>query len=57
MLELIGNTPLVDLSKLFSEKSLQIFGKAEWMNPGGSIKDRPVKRMLLKALESGSLSK
>ena len=57
MLELIGNTPLVDLSKLFSEKSLQIFGKAEWMNPGGSIKDRPVKRMLLKALESGSLTK
>ena len=57
MLELIGNTPLVDLSKLFSAKSLQIFGKAEWMNPGGSIKDRPVKRMLLKALESGSLTK
>ncbi|MFL3051097.1 MAG: PLP-dependent cysteine synthase family protein, partial [Candidatus Neomarinimicrobiota bacterium] len=57
MLELIGNTPLVDLSNLFSERSLQIFGKAEWMNPGGSIKDRPVKRMLLKALESGSLTK
>ena len=57
MLELIGNTPLVDLSNLFSEKSPQIFGKAEWMNPGGSIKDRPVKRMLLKALESGSLTK
>ena len=57
MLELIGNTPLVDLSNLFSEKSVQIFGKAEWMNPGGSIKDRPVKRMLLKGLESGSLSK
>ena len=56
ILNLIGNTPLVDLSALFAEKGGEVFGKAEWMNPGGSLKDRPVKNMLLKALKSGQLT-
>ncbi len=56
LLDLIGNTPLIDLSFLYPEyPNLQLFAKAEWMNPGGSLKDRPVKQMLCKAVEQGHL--
>ena len=57
LLELIGNTPLMDVSFLTPNSNLSLFAKAEWMNPGGSLKDRPVKRMLTKAIESGELTK
>ena len=36
----IGNTPLLHLPKLSKETGCNIYGKAEWMNPGGSVKDR-----------------
>ncbi|TPX62483.1 hypothetical protein SpCBS45565_g06988 [Spizellomyces sp. 'palustris'] len=36
----IGNTPLIRLSKLSEQTGCDILGKAEWMNPGGSVKDR-----------------
>lgn len=36
----VGNTPLVKLRKLSEETGCEIYGKAEWMNPGGSVKDR-----------------
>ena len=35
----------------------QVFAKQEWRNPGGSLKDRPVKRMLLEAILDGRLTK
>ena len=57
LLELIGNTPLMDVSFLTPNSNLSLFAKAEWMIPGGSLKDRPVKRMLTKAIESGELTK
>ena len=57
LLDLIGNTPLVDVSFLAPNTSISLFAKAEWMNPGGSLKDRPVKRMLTHAIESGELTK
>ena len=57
LLDLIGNTPLLDVSFLTPNSNLSLFAKAEWMNPGGSLKDRPVKRMLTKAIESGELTK
>jgi len=55
-LALIGNTPLfrIDVEGLPNNGS-QIWAKAEWTNPGGSIKDRPVRRMLLEAVLSGEL--
>ena len=57
LLELIGNTPLIDLDFLSPRPNdVKLFAKAEWMNPGGSIKDRPVKAMLTHAIESGQLS-
>jgi len=57
ILDLIGNTPLLDISFLALSPDITLFAKAEWMNPGGSLKDRPVKRMLTKAIESGELTK
>ncbi|CAM3518596.1 PLP-dependent cysteine synthase family protein [Shewanella violacea] len=57
LLEMIGNTPLLDLSFLSqTPDSIKLFAKAEWLNPGGSLKDRPVKAMLLHAIESGELT-
>ncbi len=55
-LKLIGNTDLVEL-KAFTEEQpgVKISAKAEWLNPGGSLKDRPVLRMLAMAMLSGEL--
>ena len=51
-LSLIGNTPLVRIN-LFEDEfpDVQIYAKCEYLNPGGSLKDRPVRHMLLAALE------
>ena len=55
VLELVGQTPLVNLSDIFSKDKVKVFGKAEWMNPGGSLKDRPVKKMLTEAIKTNEL--
>ncbi len=57
LLQLIGNTPLIPI-RIVEEvcPDVQVLGKAEFMNPGGSIKDRPVRRMLLEAVASGELT-
>ena len=53
-LTLIGNTPLIPIRiPEIPGNGARILAKAEWMNPGGSIKDRPVLRMLLEGLTSG----
>lgn len=52
VLDLIGNTPMLSL-KAFTGR--EIFGKAEFLNPGGSIKDRVAKHMLLQAQARGDL--
>ncbi len=53
----IGNTPLVQLTKLNGDMDVKIFGKLEGNNPGGSIKDRPAFYMITKAEEKGELTK
>ena len=56
-LALIGRTPLIPVRVPELTASCgEVFAKAEWMNPGGSIKDRPVLRMLLEAALSGELT-
>jgi cysteine synthase A len=40
VLGLIGNTPLVRIASLSDALGCEILGKAEWLNPGGSVKDR-----------------
>ena len=52
MLDLIGNTPLISFEKMMGYK---IYAKAEFLNPGGSIKDRVAKNMLEDAEKSGKL--
>jgi len=48
IVELIGNTPLLRLPKLTAHlKNVEIYAKAEWYNPGGSVKDRPALNMIL----------
>jgi cysteine synthase B len=53
----IGNTPLVELKNLNGNPKVQILGKLEGGNPGGSVKDRPAYFMITKAEESGKLTK
>ena len=48
----IGNTPLVEITDGMPE-GVRLFAKLESVNPGGSIKDRPVSRMLRRGLEAG----
>jgi S-sulfo-L-cysteine synthase (O-acetyl-L-serine-dependent) len=55
IIDLIGNTPLVDLSQLSPKQSVKIFGKLEGQNPAGSVKDRPAYYMIKGALERGEL--
>jgi S-sulfo-L-cysteine synthase (O-acetyl-L-serine-dependent) len=58
ILSAIGNTPLIELNKLNNKKpNVEIFGKLEGTNPGGSIKDRPAYWMIKKAEKSGRLTK
>jgi cysteine synthase len=51
----VGNTPLMKLSSLSLRTGNLILGKAEWMNPGGSIKDRAAKGIIAAAEKSGAL--
>lgn len=55
--EQVGNTPLLRISAFDNElpDEVQIFGKAEWFNPGCSVKDRPALNIILEAEESGEL--
>lgn len=52
LVEAIGNTPLIEVVDGVPD-GVRVFAKLESVNPGGSIKDRPVKRMLAKAIEAG----
>ncbi len=51
---LIGNTPLLDLSNC-APSGTRLLAKAEWRNPGGSIKDRPAHRIVQDAIARGDL--
>lgn len=57
VLELIGNTPIVRINRLNSDKNINIFAKLEGQNPGGSIKDRIALKMLEQAEKIGELKK
>lgn len=57
ILDVIGNTPLVELANLNGDSRVRIFGKLEGSNPGGSVKDRPAYYMIKDAEESGKLAK
>jgi cysteine synthase len=52
-LEAVGNTPLIRLRLASELTGCEIYGKCEFMNPGGSVKDRAAKYLLLDAIEAG----
>ncbi len=56
LLDLIGHTPLLKLQHLNGNPRVEIFGKAEWANPGGSVKDRAALKMILEGEASGALT-
>jgi cysteine synthase B len=55
LLELVGNTPLVELTKLHANPRVRILGKLEGNNPGGSVKDRAAKNMIESAIARGEI--
>jgi S-sulfo-L-cysteine synthase (O-acetyl-L-serine-dependent) len=57
VLDLIGRTPLVRLYRFERETpGVELYAKAEWQNPGGSVKDRAAARMILDGEASGALT-
>lgn len=55
LLDLVGNTPLVELNRLNSNPNVTLYGKLEGNNPGGSVKDRAAASMIQGALARGEL--
>src|ERR1700675_3056160 len=57
VIDLIGRTPLVRLRRFERETSgVELYAKAEWQNPGGSVKDRAAARLILEGERSGKLT-
>jgi cysteine synthase len=55
IIEAIGNTPLIKLERASAATGCTILGKAEFMNPGQSVKDRPARQMILEAEKRGEI--
>jgi cysteine synthase A len=55
VVDAIGNTPLIRLRRASELTGCEIYGKAEFMNPGQSVKDRPARQMVLAAEKRGDL--
>jgi S-sulfo-L-cysteine synthase (O-acetyl-L-serine-dependent) len=57
IVELIGDTPLIRLRKIERDMpGVELYAKAEWKNPGGSVKDRPALRMIQEGIAAGALT-
>jgi len=58
LLSYIGNTPLIQIDKMARHlKGVEIFAKAEWLNPGGSVKDRAGLKIIEEGEKSGELTR
>jgi len=55
VLDAIGRTPMLDLSKMVGKRGVRLLAKAEFLNPGGSVKDRPAMYIVLDAIRRGEL--
>jgi S-sulfo-L-cysteine synthase (O-acetyl-L-serine-dependent) len=57
IVDLIGNTPLIRLQSFEAGlRNVELYAKAEWKNPGGSVKDRPAARMIADGERAGTLT-
>ncbi|MFT4203777.1 MAG: cysteine synthase CysM [Chitinophagaceae bacterium] len=57
LIDTIGNTPLVEISRFHDNPHVKIYAKMEGNNPGGSVKDRAALNMIRSALERGEINK
>lgn len=57
ILDTVGNTPMVELTRMNKNKSVKVYAKLEGNNPGGSVKDRPALNMIKSAMERGDIKK
>lgn len=55
IIQCVGHTPLVKLNRLFPQNGLEILAKLEFMNPGGSMKDRPARYIVEHGLREGTI--
>lgn len=55
IIDLVGNTPMVEIEQLNPNPNVTIYAKLEGNNPGGSVKDRPALNMIRSALERGDI--
>ena len=55
IIDLVGNTPQVEIKKLNPNPNVTMYAKLEGDNPGGSVKDRPALNMIRSALERGDI--
>ncbi len=53
----IGNTPVVRLNNLFPQENVDVIAKLEYMNPGGSMKDRPARFFIEQGIQNGLIDK
>lgn len=57
VLRYVGNTPLINIkTPQYVSDKVEIYAKLEYLNPGGSVKDRPILRMIKEAIKSGELT-
>ena len=56
IVDLIGNTPIIEVSELSPNQDVKIYAKLEGQNPAGSVKDRIAKAMILSAEREGKLT-
>ena len=57
IVDLVGDTPLIRLRRIEQTcPGVELYAKAEWKNPGGSVKDRPALRMIQEGIASGQLT-
>src|ERR1043166_8392933 len=55
VVDAIGNTPLIRLRRVSEQTGCEILGKAEFLNPGQSVKDRPARQIILEAEKRGEV--
>ena len=57
VIDLVGNTPLVKATRVFTKPGVELYFKLEGQNPGGSVKDRAAYNMIKSALDRGTINK
>ena len=57
LVDIVGNTPMIEIATGVSRPGIRLFAKLEGNNPAGSVKDRPARSMILRAEERGTLKK